>query len=61
MSISSDFDFVHSFFISGHPRDEMPDFYFKIDADGVVKVKNSLDYEKIKTHIVKILAIDKGK
>eukprot|EP00105_Crassostrea_gigas_P039530 XP_019923678.1 PREDICTED: neural-cadherin-like [Crassostrea gigas] len=57
--INGQFDY----FISRKPIDERPDYYFKIDQSGLngtVSLKNSLDYEAVPKHIVRILAIDRG-
>lgn len=56
--------FFCSYFISRKPIDERPDYYFKIDQSGLngtVSLKNSLDYEAVPKHIVRILAIDRGR
>lgn len=53
-----------SYFISRKPIDERPDYYFQIDQSGLngtVSLKNSLDYEAVPKHIVRILAIDRGR
>lgn len=60
----TDFLLFCSYFISRKPIDEKPDFYFRIDQSGLngtVSLKNLLDYEAVPKHIVRILAIDRGR